>query len=127
MIRTNVNASKFYKNLIDSFNFYLNSYSPTVKAAVAFSILTALILGVMVFLSHLISFVKIDYILRWLIPLCFSLLAVAVLFMVLTLSILGGRKNEDIAELIYSVSLFKATFNNGQRFFFIYEIFNFYF
>jgi len=114
----------FTKCLIDFFNFYLNSYSPSTKAAAAFSILTALILGVMIFLSHLISFVKVDYILRWLIPLCFSLLSVAVLFMVITLSVIGGKRNEDIKELIYSTSLFKAAYHNGQFLVFIYEILN---
>jgi hypothetical protein len=73
----------------------------------------------MVFLSHIISFVKIDYILKWLIPLCFSLLAVAVLFLVIILSIMGGKKNEDIEELIYSESLFKAAIKNGQFLVFI--------
>jgi len=73
----------------------------------------------MVFLSHIISFVKIDYILKWLIPLCFTLLAVAVLFLVIILSIMGGKKNEDIEELIYSESLFKAAIKNGQFLVFI--------
>ncbi len=84
------------------------------------AILAALALGTMVILSHVISFVKIDYILRWLIPLCFALLSFAILCIIIVLSVAGSNISEGANELFYSVSLLRATLKNGTFFFFKY-------
>jgi hypothetical protein len=93
----------------------------------ASTILTALTLGVMLFLSHMVSFVKIDYVLRWLVPLCFGLLTFAAILILVTLIATGSKKHEDVNELIYSSSIIDQTITSGRFFFFKYEIFYFYF
>jgi hypothetical protein len=87
------------------------------------AILAALALGIMVILSHVISFVKIDYILRWLIPLCFALLSFSILCIIIVLSVAGSDISEGANELFYSVSLLRATLKNGTFLFFKYLIF----
>lgn len=67
----------------------------------------------MLFLSHFISFVKIDYVLRWLIPVCFGLLTFSILFIILTLAITGSKLHEDVDELIYRKSLISSAIKNG--------------
>ena len=77
------------------------------------TILTALSLGILIFLSHLVSFVKKDYVLRWIIPFCYFDLIFAVLCILITLFAAGTGLNEDINELIYASSLFQDTYYNG--------------
>ena len=81
----------------------------------AFTILAALSLGVMVFLSHLVTFVKQDRILDWLIPLCFFLLSFAVVSIFLTLTIAGSALYNDVHELRFSWSLIEQAVNNSNE------------
>ena len=81
----------------------------------AFTILTALALGVMIFLSHLVTFVKQDRILDWLIPLCFFLLSFAVVSIFITLIVAGTDLYNDVQELRYSWSLVEQAVNNSNE------------
>jgi hypothetical protein len=78
------------------------------------TVIAALSLGVMVFFSHLISFVKIDYILNWLIPVCFVLLLLSMICLIVAISVMGVLSTEDIMELNYQWSLFKSTLTDGR-------------
>ena len=80
------------------------------------TILASVALGIMLFLSHLVSFVKIDYVLRWLIPLSFALLLLIMLFILVALSVVGSRIDEDVSELRYSWSLRMSTLQDGNFF-----------
>ena len=83
----------------------------------------------MVFLGHLISFVKIDYILNWLIPLCFGLLIAAIICITIAISVVGALLQEDVWELLYQWSLYEArtTDRNYLRLFNEFNIFLFFF
>ncbi|CAF1467777.1 unnamed protein product [Rotaria sordida] len=74
-------------------------YTKRTKAVLAMTVLAALSLGILMFLSHLVAFVKIDYILRWLIPLCFVLLLFSILCIVVAISAAGGKLDEDLYHL----------------------------
>ena len=77
------------------------------------TILTAMALGIMVFLSHLISFVKTDYVLRWLIPTCFVLLIFSMICIIIALIVAGASLHEDVDELLYSSTLVSKALKNG--------------
>jgi hypothetical protein len=78
------------------------------------AIIASLCLGIMIFLSHLISFIKIDYILNWLIPVCFGLLSLAIVCIIVAISVMGALLTEDILELRYQWSLYQTTLTNGR-------------
>ncbi len=71
------------------------------------TVLTALSLGIM------ISFVKIDYVLRWLIPCCFGLLIFAVICILVTLGVAGSNSRQELNELLYSSTLVSEALGNG--------------
>ncbi len=104
-------------NIIENILFVLIiklfSYTSRTKSVLAMTILAAFSLGIMVFVSHAISYVKLDHILRWLFPLSFGLLSFAILCIIVTLAIFSTTKYEDVDELIYSSSLLSAAFDNG--------------
>jgi hypothetical protein len=77
------------------------------------TVLAALSLGIMIFLSHLISFVKIDYVLRWLIPCCFGLLIFAIICIIVTLGVAGSNLRQELNELLYSSTLVSQVLGNG--------------
>ena len=79
----------------------------------ATSVIAALILGVMIFVSHSIAYIRFDYILVWLFPLSLGLLGFAVLFIIATLVIFSANKYTDVDELIYMSTLLQAAFQNG--------------
>lgn len=121
MIKTIVVASKFISNRKakrKTFAFlYFDPFSRCSffsrdKAVMAFTVLTAISLGLMVFLSHLVTFVKQDRILDWLIPLCFFLLSFAVISIFITLIIAGTDLEKDVRELRYSWTLIEQTLQN---------------
>ncbi|CAF3302702.1 unnamed protein product [Rotaria socialis] len=85
-------------------------YTASTKAIVATTILSALSLGILLFLTHFVALVNIDYVLRWLIPLCFGLMIFSIIFMIATLSIAGASLGEDLEELRYQWSLFKQAY-----------------
>jgi hypothetical protein len=95
------------------------SYTSRTKAVLAMTILTALSLGIMVFISHIISNVKFDYILKWLFPISFGLLSFSILCIIITLAIFSGTRYQDINELIYSSSLVSASLKNRLCYLFI--------
>ncbi|CAF5023587.1 unnamed protein product [Rotaria sp. Silwood1] len=74
-------------------------YTPRTKGVLAMAILAAFSLGILVFLTHLVTFVKIDYVLRWLIPVSFALLIFSITCIVIGISVSGGKLNEDVYHL----------------------------
>jgi hypothetical protein len=62
------------------------------------------------------SFIKIDYILDWLIPVCFVLLTLAIVCITIAVSAMGALMTEDILELRYQWSLNESTLTNGRIF-----------
>lgn len=65
-------------------------------------------------LSHFLAFVKLDRVLRWLIPVSMSLLILSMLFIAIVLGVSNSRLNEDVSELRFSWSLFKSVTQNGM-------------
>ena len=119
MTKQLVDASKFYteKNKIIHLKFS-NSYTSRTKVALAMTVMAAFSLGIMMFLSHLVTFAKTDYVLRWLIPLCFALLLFTIACIIVGISVFSAKLREDVQELRYSWSLRALTLQNGK--FFIY-------
>jgi hypothetical protein len=78
------------------------------------AIIAALSLGVMIFFSHIISFAKVDYILKWLLPACFVLLAVTMISIIVVLSVIGSSLLEDVLQLRYEWSLWTSTITDGR-------------
>lgn len=89
------------------------SYTKSTKAVLATAVLSSFSLGILMFLTHFVSFVKIDYVLKWLLPLCLALLVFSIIFIIITLSVAGGTLQEDILELRYFSTLFDIAYANG--------------
>ncbi|CAF1013705.1 unnamed protein product [Adineta steineri] len=89
-------------------------YSTRIKLILAMTILTSLSLGILIFISHLVAFVKIDYVLEWLIPTCYSLLFFAILCIFITLFTAGTGLDDEINQLRYSQSLFEVAYFNDS-------------
>ncbi|CAF1607868.1 unnamed protein product [Rotaria magnacalcarata] len=85
-------------------------YTGSTKAVVAMTVLSALSLGILLFLTHFVALVKIDYVLRWLIPLCFGLMLFVILSLTITLSVAGDSVDEDLQELRFQWSLYKQAY-----------------
>ena len=115
IIKLIVDASKL--RLTTLFLFLFNSsYTVRTKISLAMAIIAVLCLGVMIFFSHLISFIEIDYILNWLIPICFGLLTLSIICITVTVSVMGALMTEDILELRYHWSLYESTVTDGRIF-----------
>jgi len=80
----------------------------------ATTILSAIALGALVFISHLVAFVKKDYVLKWIIPICFLDMSFSTLCMLVTLFTAGTGLYEDVNEVRYSWSLFDVVYYNGK-------------
>ncbi|CAF0881762.1 unnamed protein product [Adineta steineri] len=89
-------------------------YSTRIKLTLAMTILTSLSLGILIFISHLVAFVTIDYVIEWLIPACYSLLFFAILCMIITLFTAGTGLDDEINQLRYSQSLFEVAYFNDS-------------
>lgn len=113
-IRLSVNASEFILFSIRRPSNVVCSYLPRTKLILGTTIISALCLGVLVFLSHLVAFVKKDYILQWIVPICYTLLFVSIIFMIITLVAAGSNLQEDINELRYSKLLLQIVHINGK-------------
>ncbi|CAF0984106.1 unnamed protein product [Rotaria sordida] len=74
-------------------------YSSGTKGTVAMTILAACALGILVLLTHLVSFVTTDYMLKWLIPFSFSLLIFSIVCIFITLIFVGSTLKQDVYEL----------------------------
>jgi hypothetical protein len=79
----------------------------------ALTILAAIFLGVMIFVSHAISFIVLDSILKWLIPISLGLLTVSIVCICVVLGIANRNLIEDVQELRYSWSLIQQAIDNG--------------
>lgn len=89
------------------------SYTSSTKAVLATAVLSSISLGILMFLTHFVAFVKIDYILRWLLPISLALLIFSIIFIITTLSIVGRALDEDIRELRYAATLVSQGYANG--------------
>jgi hypothetical protein len=78
------------------------------------TILTAISLGLLIFISHLVAFVKKDYVTKWIVPICYLDLTFAILCMLVTLFTAGTGLYEEVNELRYSWSLFDVVYYNGK-------------
>jgi hypothetical protein len=105
-----VDASKLRLKRLFLFLFN-SSYTLRTKISLAMTIIASLCLGIMIFFSHLISFAKIDYILDWLIPVCFVFLTLAIVCITVAVSVMGALMTEDTLELRYQWSLYASTLN----------------
>ncbi|UJR29825.1 hypothetical protein I4U23_017368 [Adineta vaga] len=90
-------------------------YLTRTKLVLASCIMTALSLGVLIFLSHLVAFVKKETVLKWLIPACYILLFVAIIFMFITLVAAGSDLEEDVRELRFSWSILEIIHYNDTE------------
>ena len=91
------------------------SYLSRTKLTLGTTIITAFALGALVFLSHLVAFVKKDYIVKWLIPICYSLLCVSVIFILITLISAGSNLDEEANELRFTSTIIRVIYYNGKR------------
>ena len=77
------------------------------------AILTAFFLAALLVFSHILSFTKLEYILRWLFPLSFSLLTCTIISIIVTLAAFSVTRYEEINQLIYTSTLIEDAFGNG--------------
>lgn len=78
----------------------------------ALTILVSIALGAMLFISHALSQLHTDRILRWLVPVCFSLLLFVILSLIIILFIAGTRLHDDLhgLESLLSTNVFNGEF-----------------
>ncbi|CAF4722066.1 unnamed protein product, partial [Rotaria sp. Silwood2] len=88
-------------------------YTKRTKGVVAMAVLAAFSLGILMFLTHLVAFVNIDYVLRWLIPLSFGLLIFSIICIVIAIGIAGGKLDEDAYHLRFRWSSIEDFSING--------------
>ena len=86
------------------------------------TILTALSLIALLVFSHILSFSKLDYILRWLFPVCLSLLIFTIICIIVTLATFSVTRYDDINQLIYSSALLEDVFQNSKFGFLMFRI-----
>ncbi|CAF0960378.1 unnamed protein product [Adineta ricciae] len=95
-------------------NYCKCDYLPRTKLTLGTTIITSFALGTLVFLSHLVAFVKKDYIVQWLIPTCYGLLFVAVIFILITLISAGSGLDEDANELRFTSTIIRVIYYNDS-------------
>lgn len=87
------------------------------------TVLTSLSLAALLVFSHIVSFSKLNHILRWLFPVCFILLICTIICIMVTLATFSVTRHDDINQLIYSSALLEDAFHNSKfGFVFVFKI-----
>ena len=92
--------------------FFSFSYRVRTKVVLALTILVSIALGAMLFISHALSQIHLDRLLRWLMPACFSLLVFTIISLIIILFVGGTRLHDDLhgLESLLSTNVFNGEF-----------------
>ncbi|CAF0902060.1 unnamed protein product [Adineta ricciae] len=86
-------------------------YTRKTKAVIGFAVISSIILGLMVIVSHFASYIPYDFILKWLLPGGFISLVAAFTFIFITLIMMGSGKSDYVNRVVVWRTLQVAQYN----------------
>ena len=79
--------------------FLFSSYSKYTKAVIALVVISSIALGCSIIIAHFASYISHDTILKWLLPVGFTLLIIPSICMIAILSLMNGNRQVDLDGL----------------------------